>query len=382
MALRNDQELQEARRALFEAFPRSPTPDDLLSFQRRLVHELLATEGERKQSGGEELREHIRMVRLYGDALAFQALSVYALRQLARNSGKPPSLSGQGPGFELALECCEVVNSQGVPALLADVTNVLKNGDLVLCVDSDAPQIVECKLSAVKDIRFERQGRRGRQRARIESIQNFLLSGKGRFFGDDRDRQTVELSTTPRYNYHIVDGIIVRALNHQPSVSQTSEFELYSAALNGEQADSEPAIRAWGVTFGERLAIGGSSDPLRGAWPDIRPPLLWDLSDAARWALMEGDVGLVHVVRVDAFLGQRRGAVHVQRTIETSGLFPWSYEVIVDGEPLVVGPNMLLEVLYAHETIETASQRLLELAQKASAILTAPSNQRMEPTRH
>jgi hypothetical protein len=73
--------------------------------------------------------------------------------------------------------------------------------------------------------------------------------------------------------------------------------------------------------------------------------MLWDLSDAARWALMEGDVGLVHVVRVDAFLGQRRGAAHVQRTIETSGRFPWSYEVIVEGEPLVVGPNMMLEVL-------------------------------------
>jgi hypothetical protein len=36
---------------------------------------------------------------------------------------------------------------------------------------------------------------------------------------------------------------------------------------------------------------------------------------------------------------------------------------------------MMLEVVYAHETIESAGRRLLELAELASAMLDAPSNQ-------
>jgi hypothetical protein len=74
-------------------FRGSSSCEDLLAFQRRLVHELIATEVERKASDSEMLREHHRMVRSYADALAFKWLSVYAIRQLARNTGtqSPPS---------------------------------------------------------------------------------------------------------------------------------------------------------------------------------------------------------------------------------------------------------------------------------------------------
>lgn len=372
---RTDEELRAARRELFEAFRRSPSCADLLAYQQMLVRELMETEREKQHSDAPALRNHLHMVRLYGDALAFGQLSVYAVRQLARNRGKPPGLSGQGPAFDLALQCCEVVNNRGVPGLLADVTNVLKNGDLVLCVDENAPQIIECKLSAAKDVRFERQGRRGRQRARIESIDNFLRSGKGKFFGDDREHQTVELRCTPEYGYEVVDKIVSAALEHRSLTLVISDFEFYLGALVGEQAGSDIAVPGWSHKPGERIAIGSASEPLRGAWPDIRPPVLWDLSEAARWALMEGDVELVHAVRVEAFVGLHRGDLAVRRAIEMPDPFPWGYELMVRGEPLRVSPKMMLEVVYAHETIESAGRRLLDLAELASAMLDAPSNQ-------
>lgn len=253
-----------------------------------------------------------------------------------------------------------------MPALLADITNVLRNGDIVICVDENAPQIVECKLAAAKELRFERQGRRGRQRARIESISRFLRSGKGRFSGDDREHHTLELSRRPVYGFEVVDKIVSAALQHCPSTCVISEFELYSAALLGEHVQAADAIRDWKVRPGESVAIGSASDPLRGGWPDIRPPILWDLSEPARWALMEGDVELSHAVRVEAFVGLQRGDVFVRRAIETPGPFSWSYELMVLGDPFVVTPNLMFEVVYAHETIESAGQRLLDLAEAAT----------------
>lgn len=370
---RTDEELRAARRELFEAFRRSPSCADLLAYQQMLVRELMETEREKQHSDAPALRNHLHMVRLYGDALAFGQLSVYAVRQLARNRGKPPGLSGQGPAFDLALQCCEVVNNKGIPGLLTDVTNVLKNGDLVLCVDENTPQLIECKLSAAKDVRFERQGRRGRQRARIESIGNFLRRGKGKFFGDDREFQTVELRCTPEYGYQVVDKVVFAVLEHRPLTLVVSDFEFYLGALVGEQEGSDIDVPGWSHKPGERIAIGSASEPFRGAWPDIRPPVIWDLSEAARWALMEGDVELVHAVRVEAFVGLHRGDLAVRRAIEMPSLFPWGYELMVRGEPLTVGPKMMLEVVYAHETIESAGRRLLELAELASAMLDAPN---------
>lgn len=373
-ATRSDEELKTVRQQLFKTFPHAPSCPELFAFQKTLVDELLTIEHERRLSNDWALREHAHMVRLYGDALAFGQMSVYAIRQLARNSGKPPGLSGQGTAFDLAMQCCEVVNQHGVPGLLADLTNVLKNGDLVLCVDENAPQIVECKLGAVKDIRFERQGRRGRQLARIESIGRFLRHGKGKIFGDERERQTVELKRTPQYDFKVVEQVVSAALDHRPTTLLVSDWELYSAALLGETSDSASVMEGWKIRPREGIAIGSASEPLRGGWPDIRPPILWDMSEDARWALMEGDVALTHAVRVNAFVGLRRGEIFVHKAIEMPGPFGWGYEMMIGHDPMVVSPNMMLEVIYAHETIESAGQRLLELAESTVAAMTGDSN--------
>jgi hypothetical protein len=55
---------------------------------------------------------------------------------------------------------CAAANEAGVPAIMCDVTNVLRTGDVVFCEDADLPSIIECKASKrAPDPRFVRQGR-------------------------------------------------------------------------------------------------------------------------------------------------------------------------------------------------------------------------------
>jgi hypothetical protein len=154
-APRSQDDLKAARRALFEAFPYSAGCDELLEFQHRLIDEIRRSESDRKEQSS-DVRDHLHRVRCYGDALAFECLSVYALRQLRRNQGKPPDISGQGAAFDLVRSCFEVLNQNGVKAIVCDLTNVLKTGDIVGCVHPDMPQIFECKVSQPKNPRFEK----------------------------------------------------------------------------------------------------------------------------------------------------------------------------------------------------------------------------------
>jgi hypothetical protein len=182
---RSEEGLRAARRALFDALPVSSDCLALMSFRRQVVDEILRSEAERGDSP--LIGRHIHAVRSYRDCLTFQQLSTYALRQLRRNSGKPPDLSGQGAAFKLPFDLCAAANEAGVPAILCDATNVLRTGDAVLCQDPDLPDIIECKASQrAPDPRFWRQGRRGRQLARIERVTEFLRTGEGRLFGDSR----------------------------------------------------------------------------------------------------------------------------------------------------------------------------------------------------
>ena len=372
--VRGDEELREARRALFEALPQSHECKHLLAFQRRIVQEILSSEAELKN--GADVRAHLHMVRLYGDALAFQWLSVYALRQLRRNKGaKPPHLSGQGKGFDLALDSCALLNENGAPAILCDITNVLKNGDVVVCADPDLPVIFECKASGRPPARFERQGRRGRQLSRIESIGNFLVKGEGKLFGDQRYRQTAVIKNVPEYEFGPVEKTGRSALEHHPSVLVPNEFQLYSAAILGEAADFSDKMSGWNVQAEERVMIAAASEPMAGGWADIRPPVLWDLSTECRWALMEGDVSLLHAVRANALVGVSRGEMRVLAAVETpqhcEAETSWVYELSVAGDQIFISPSVLFEIAYGHETLESARRRFLDMAEAATSIHTA-----------
>ena len=226
-ALRSEDDLKAARRALFEAFPDSAGCGELLEFQHRLIAEIRRSESERKEESS-DVRDHLHRVRSYGDALAFECLSIYALRQLRRNQGKPPDISGQGGAFDLVTSCLEVLNQNGVKAIISDLTNVLKTGDIVGCVHPDIPQIFECKASPPKSNRFERQGRRGRQLSRMESILRFLVSGEGKFFMDDRYRRTMTVKSERKFNFSVVDEVVSRALAVRPLSLSLTNFRCTS----------------------------------------------------------------------------------------------------------------------------------------------------------
>ncbi len=370
-SLRSADELRLARRRLFDRFTTKSSARQLLDFQRLLVAEIVETEAEQLVERSPVRTKHLQAVRIYGDALAFNELSTYAIRQLARSTGNPPQLTDQGRGFALTLECAEAITEQDVPVLISDVTNVLKNGDLVVCVDSNAPALLECKLSKIKDAQFERQGRRGRQLSRLESIGSFLHTGRGMIFGEDKERQTVELTEQSRFDYSTVEQIVAAALLHEPIIVTPSPHQLLSAALTGESVDALDAIRKWVPALaGDRVVIGNSLAPLRRNWPDVSPPILWNMSLPLRWALMEGDVSITHAVRVDAFAGMQRDRARVHSVVAIpGGQFPWGYELMIDTQTLTIGPKFLLDVVHSHETVDSAGQRLLEAGQVASAVL-------------
>ena len=374
MAIRSENELRQARRALFEAFPRNPTAEDAVRFQKLLAHEILTTEGEQRVEREPIRRNHLRAVRLYGDAIAYTLLSRYAIRQLSRNTGKPPHLTGQGDAFQLVLDCACAIAERGVPPLLADLTNVVKNSDLLGCVDPDLPIIIECKLSKVKEATFERQGRRGRQLARFESIGEFLRNGRGRIFGEDTERCTIEVTHIPRFSYDVVDEIVASALKHRPVAVTPSPDELYAAALCGEIADTASAIARLRGEPGEQIALASSLDPLRSGTWDVPPPILWAIGPAARWALMEGDVAISHTMRVQALVGTSRNNLRVNSVVALPGRVPWGYEILVGHESLTMSANIVLDVVYCHETIESAGEKLLEQTEKAVTLLRELSN--------
>lgn len=367
---RSSDELRRARRNLFDHFPREPSAGEAFSYQVRLAAEIRQTEREQAIARDPKRKEHLHSVRLYGDALAMTYLSDYATRQLSRNPSSPAHLSAQAEAFDFTLDSARKLSERGLPALLVDVTNILKIGDIVACADPNAPSLLECKSGSLKDIRFERQGRRGRQLARMESVESFLTEGRGVIYGEAAERRTVSVAAVREFSYDIVNELVLKALDHTPTTKLVQPNELFSAALLGEfEAHTEATVRSWDVPRGTKMASGSSLEVVTRAWPDVSPPILWGISSAAQWALMEGEVSVIHAVPVEAFLGMRRGEVCVRSVIDTPGQLPWSYEILVENEIVTLSANILRDVVYLHETVASAGQRMLAIAESADALL-------------
>ena len=185
---------------------------------------------------------------------------------------------------------------------------------------------------------------------------------------DDRYRRTMTVKSEPKFNFGIVNDVVNKALAGTPVVAVINEFQMYVAAADGAP-DYTKAFQSWKVTPGERVIVAGASEPLMGGWADVRPPVLWDVSPAARWALMEGDVSLLHVVRANALVGISRGDVLVEAAVDRPPDSPadlsWGYQVRIgqETETAFISPNACLELAYGHETLESARERLLETAE-------------------
>lgn len=362
--LRSTADLRTARRELFDRFPHEPNAASVLEYQERLTEEILRTEAEKAYAKSSvDLSEHLQHIRIYGDALAHRVLSRYAIRQVGRNAGRPPALTGQGSAFSLVVESARSLSTKGVPVLIADLTHSIRNGDLLLCGDPDLPIIIECKTGQPKKPEFERQGRRGRQLARIKSIHKFLLEGSGQIFGETLERRTLSLTHAPEYSWSALDDVTRLALSHTPVAINPAPGELLTAALTGEVADTTAELSTLGLRQGDHALVGNTLEALSWGVSDVPPPILWKVNLEARWALMEGDLTVSHAIRLEALLGCVQEAVRILRVIDVAGQIPWAYEVAVGGEVVTISANAARDVVYCHETMVSARRSLAEIAQ-------------------
>ncbi|MBS1089509.1 hypothetical protein [Gluconobacter wancherniae] len=173
----------------------------LLEIQKRIV--TLISEAEKEIQSAKQAKhdpkdwQYIRYNFLcIGDFLAFLYLDRFAFKHTyfdvetyqPKQSGG--FISGKS-GYENEMRCLEAVISLGVPAVLCDITNVLRYGDICVLAGND-PSFVEVKSSKTKD----RRGRR--QEKKLQTLCDFLISDRAENF---RGRRGVtirqEISNTP-----------------------------------------------------------------------------------------------------------------------------------------------------------------------------------------
>lgn len=153
------------------------------------------------------VKEHQWMLfvwRCFGDAVAFLYLDKYAIKPFLyefgankqkQSSGRLAGKEGLGAELSVAFDALE----HGVPAILCDLTNCIRHGDVCLLGSSD-PEVIEVKTSTNTNLRIDRQ---------LDAI-----SGLHEYLETDQSEKLFGVSNVKRVELGVPE------VNYQSSIAQ------------------------------------------------------------------------------------------------------------------------------------------------------------------
>lgn len=364
--------LRAARRRAFELFEVGSSPADHRRLQHHLADSILAAEAHRpalesNRANRYLLKDHMRRLRSYGDAIAWQTLHPHTIRQLGKNDGQPPILSHQLPALDMARQCLDFSTEKGITTIVADLTNIIRIGDLIVVGHPEYPQIIELKASKVADDK-RRLGRRGRQLSRMEGTIKYLRDGEAQVHGEPYVRKMVEVDTHDEYNDQAVREVLENALRNATAEAKLADFH-YVIAVSAK-AEIKYSNELVAEMREESVFLGAHSRPLQECWAYFRSPMIWDLPPELRWALMEEDVSLCHLLFERALIGYSNADGKILAITEDvsdeamsgfSGFFVVQIHDTVEHLPV----SSIHRVIYSNETVDSYCRWLIEAGKKS-----------------
>jgi hypothetical protein len=352
-----EREFRSERDQLLAAYAAAGSGAALLDFQLQLAASIESREPAAFRLKNTEAKEHLRLLRLLGDGLAWRLLHPYAIRQLAKNPAPPPALGSQGDGFRQTLDAARGLTADGHLVLVSDLTHFLTIGDLVICDDRERPSIVECGGHQ----KFLRKGRKGRQLQRAQAVIDLLKDGTAIFPGHDRATQTLELTTRSSDTWAVVDRVVLAAERNGSAAELASNDDFVFAV----RADADPAMEAMHDLTKDMAepTVATYTRLLERPDPRVPPCVAWDVSLQAKRLLYQGDVFVAHVVDVAAFVGRRTGNAEIATVLRSGGAIT-GFGVVVGQDRLAFSHEFLTDVLLGFATIESTTEAILEAAQR------------------
>ncbi len=362
--------LKKLRRIFFKKLMQVHAPASLIDFQIELAEELKRCERQQKSDKNYSIKNHVHLLRCYGDSLAWQLLHPHTIRQLSKSQKNKSFLIDQAKGFEKTIEIAQGISKYNLPVIIADLTHCIRIGDLIICTDPEVPFIIECKSEKRKD-KFELQGRRGRQLSRMKGTSEYLDKGQAKVFGEEQVRLCVEIDSPPIFNWEIINAVLIEAEKKGHGFCKVSEYEIIGAVREENDFNFHESLKPEDFKFKNPL-VGTHYLAIEEAWPTISPPANWDIEDRFKFPLMEGDLFIIHIFDPHVFIGFENDTARITSLHSKicddkicSGIADFGYEIEIQGGKIILSPNFTERVLYGFETVESIGKQMLEFAEKS-----------------
>jgi hypothetical protein len=277
------------------------------------------------------------------------------------------------------MEAAKTLAESGHLVLIADLTNVVRAADLVVCDDPERPQLIECAPDMPQ--RFVERGRKGRQLRRAGAILEQLHYRRADHPDTHYPTVTVRVDTPTADTYGAVAEAVVQALEEGQAVITAEPGNVVWAIRDDvEPIPPPPEVEEMMAAVGDGI-VGFPSALLDEPTFSVPPPIVWDVPPDLAFALMERDVRVIHLIDPRALAKVGTEDSHFVGIDRDSG----SIDLLVDGAPISVAEHLLDDLLFGFQTIESTVQKMIEFVRRSRIQLPQemqePGGQSDEPIR-
>lgn len=364
--------LKSKRKSILTQMHRIRSAKALYEIQKKISEEIKNSEKFIKKDASGEYKWNIHLLRCCCDAIVWKLLQMHTIRQLMRNPSPPQSLSNQGEAFDLTLKAAKEYSDKGLPVIIADITNCIKIGDIIVCTDSEIPTIMECKRGRHPPEKLM-QGRIGRQFSRAMGTLEYLTHGQAKIFGESEGRVAFETTVDVKYNWKIINKTVKETLKKGVGFGVINNYDVIWALKNYDEDVYVPEEIKDLISKFKTPIVGCHIRAIEELEFLIPPPPAWPIDLECQIALMEGDVILFHMIDSDRFLQIEKPYGKIKAILSgKDSTKEYCFVVKVKDHYKRLSSRFLDEVVYGYASIESIAEIMIEFALKSSEVRIFP----------
>lgn len=361
--LENLEVLKSLQQLLFREIVRTETKIRQLKSELRSVQAIRNKNSAKRSSYLRNRIDKVRQVaftwRCFGDAIAFLYMDRFALKQCFysienQNPKQDAGFLSDKSGLYNELLLLEEALASGVPALLTDLTNTIRHGDICLMGESD-PYLIEVKTSK------ELNSRGKRQRRALTKLREFFETDRADDLRGFSNIRRAEIIGPEQTRIDELKACIDQAIEKGVSVCQPELGLVYIAVTDSSAefmgADLLSEIKSpWGYLLNEFKS--------KREWAPFYPFTLSILDADHLWNFIRGNLYLSVLFDEEAACTIAKAKGHEINFDRENDLYPLRVKLPDSDQTAGISRQMISRIAMEFLSLEWAITTFVEIVEK------------------
>lgn len=333
------EELKEIRKKLFKEIDNVDSPISLYNVQYEIAIEIINSENNYNKTFDDEYKDHANLLRSYADTFAWLLLNQYTIKQLYNKENTPQLLSSMKDEFFYILKQAKKYAEKGKLVLIAPITNCINTTDIVICDEPSKPLLIKYnKMDISKKENL--------------SYKNFCMPInpliKTKYFKKVYEENNID------YSWNAVNKVVNKAINYGSGFEIVNDGDIMWAFKYQNSMPEMPREMADKIKNYRSVVVGCNLRAIEEPELLINPPSCLPIDFKCKFALMEGDIVIMHYIDANCFKEINDPYCSIEEILcDDMTVREDCFVVKSMGEERVLSSMFLNNVVYGYSTISS-----------------------------